>query len=116
GCRGLSGIKRASCGAATPDGAAARTQGDAGNPACESSRRGDLQIAQRRTRDRRSLRHTQTGLSAARRFIKIVARISGNRRTDLRTPAMDREFGTIDFLTLPDLRALPAIIRAHFLR
>jgi len=29
---------------------------------------------------------------------------------------MDREFGTIDFLTLLDLRALPAIIRAHFLR
>jgi putative hemolysin len=31
-------------------------------------------------------------------------------------PAIDREFGTIDFLTLLDLRALPAIIPAHFLR
>jgi hypothetical protein len=31
-------------------------------------------------------------------------------------PAIDREFGTIDFLTRLDLRALPAIIRAHFLR
>jgi hypothetical protein len=33
-----------------------------------------------------------------------------------RPPASDREFSTIDFLTLLDLRALPAIIRAHFLR
>ena len=31
-------------------------------------------------------------------------------------PAIDREFGTIDFLTLLDLHALPAIVRAHFLR
>ena len=31
-------------------------------------------------------------------------------------PAMDREFGTIDFLTLLDLHALPMIVRAHFLR
>jgi len=29
---------------------------------------------------------------------------------------MDREFGTIDFLTLLDLHALPTIVRAHFLR
>jgi hypothetical protein len=28
----------------------------------------------------------------------------------------DREIGTIDFLTLLDLRVLPAIIRALFLR
>src|SRR5215472_15096525 len=31
-------------------------------------------------------------------------------------PAIDREFGTIDFLTLLDLHALPALVRAHFLR
>ncbi len=31
-------------------------------------------------------------------------------------PAIDREFGTIDFLTLLDLQALPTIVRAHFLK
>jgi NAD(P)-dependent dehydrogenase (short-subunit alcohol dehydrogenase family) len=31
-----------------------------------------------------------------------------------RPPATDREFGTIDFLTLLDLRTLPAIVRLHF--
>jgi putative hemolysin len=29
-------------------------------------------------------------------------------------PAIDREFGTIDFLTLLDLDALPAIVRVDF--
>jgi len=31
-------------------------------------------------------------------------------------PAIDREFGTIDFLALLDLHALPAIVRANCLR
>jgi putative hemolysin len=44
-----------------------------------------------------------------RAYLAIGAKICG-------PPAIDREFGTIDFLTLLDLRALPAIIRAHFLR
>jgi putative hemolysin len=44
-----------------------------------------------------------------RAYLAIGARICG-------PPAMDREFGTIDFLTLLDLYALPAIVRAHFLR
>ena len=42
-------------------------------------------------------------------YLSIGAKICG-------PPAIDREFGTIDFLTLLDLRALPAIVRAHFLR
>jgi putative hemolysin len=44
-----------------------------------------------------------------RAYLAIGARICG-------PPALDREFGTIDFLTLLDLHALPAIVRAHFLR
>ena len=44
-----------------------------------------------------------------RAYLAIGARICG-------PPAIDREFGTIDFLTLLDLHALPAIVRAHFLR
>ena len=44
-----------------------------------------------------------------RAYLVIGARICG-------PPAIDREFGTIDFLTLLDLHALPAIVRAHFLR
>jgi putative hemolysin len=44
-----------------------------------------------------------------RAYVAIGARICG-------PPAIDREFGTIDFLTLLDLHALPAIVRAHFLR
>ena len=44
-----------------------------------------------------------------RAYLAIGARICG-------PPAIDREFGTIDFLTLLDLQALPAIVRAHFLR
>jgi len=44
-----------------------------------------------------------------RAYLAIGARICGQ-------PAIDREFGTIDFLTLLDLRALPALVRAHFLR
>ena len=42
-------------------------------------------------------------------YLAIGAKICG-------PPAMDREFGTIDFLTLLDLHALPTIVRAHFLR
>ena len=42
-------------------------------------------------------------------YLFIGAKICG-------PPAMDREFGTIDFLTLLDLHALPMIFRAHFLR
>jgi putative hemolysin len=44
-----------------------------------------------------------------RAYLAIGAKICG-------LPAIDREFGTIDFLTLLDLYALPAIVRAHFLR
>jgi putative hemolysin len=44
-----------------------------------------------------------------RAYLSIGAKICG-------PPALDREFGTIDFLTLLDLDALPAIVRAHFLR
>jgi len=44
-----------------------------------------------------------------RAYLAIGAKICG-------PPAMDLEFGTIDFLTLLDLHALPAIVRAHFLR
>ena len=44
-----------------------------------------------------------------RAYLAIGAKICG-------PPAIDREFGTIDFLTLLDLQSLPAIVRAHFLR
>jgi putative hemolysin len=44
-----------------------------------------------------------------RAYLAIGARICG-------PPAIDRDFGTIDFLTLLDLHALPAMVRAHFLR
>jgi hypothetical protein len=44
-----------------------------------------------------------------RAYLAIDTKICG-------PPAIDREFSTIDSLTLLDLRALPAIIRAHFLR
>ncbi len=44
-----------------------------------------------------------------RAYLAIGAKICG-------PPAIDREFGTIDFLTLLDLHALPGIVRAHFLR
>ncbi len=44
-----------------------------------------------------------------RAYLSIGAKICG-------PPAMDGEFGTIDFLTLLDLHALPMIVRAHFLR
>jgi hypothetical protein len=44
-----------------------------------------------------------------RAYLAIGARICG-------LPAIDREFGTIDFLALLDLHALPAIVRANFLR
>jgi putative hemolysin len=42
-------------------------------------------------------------------YLAIGAKICG-------PPAIDREFGTIDFLTLLDLHSLPAIVCAHFLR
>ena len=42
-----------------------------------------------------------------RAYLAIGAKICG-------PPAIDREFGTIDFLTLLDLHALPSIVRAHF--
>jgi putative hemolysin len=43
-----------------------------------------------------------------RAYLAIGAKICG-------PPALDREFKTIDFLTLLDLRALPAAVRNHFL-
>lgn len=42
-----------------------------------------------------------------RTYLALGARICG-------APAIDREFGTIDFLTLLDLRALTATARSHF--
>jgi putative hemolysin len=42
-----------------------------------------------------------------RAYLSIGAKICG-------PPAIDREFGTIDFLTLLDLNALPLMVRAHF--
>jgi len=52
-----------------------------------------------------------TGASAKllRAYLAIGAKICG-------PPAVDREFGTIDFLTLLDLQGLPGIVRSHFLR
>ena len=44
-----------------------------------------------------------------RAYLTIGAKICG-------PPAIDREFGTIDFLTLLHLDRLPAIVRTHFLR
>jgi len=44
-----------------------------------------------------------------RAYLAIGAKICG-------PPAIDREFGTIDFLTLLDLHTLPAIVRTHFFR
>jgi putative hemolysin len=44
-----------------------------------------------------------------RAYLMIGARICG-------PPALDREFGTIDFLTLLDLEALPGIVQSHFFR
>jgi len=43
-----------------------------------------------------------------RAYLSLGARICG-------PPALDREFKTIDFLTLLDLHALPAAVRNHFL-
>ena len=44
-----------------------------------------------------------------RAYLAIGAKICG-------PPGIDRDFGTIDFLTLLDLHLLPAIVRAHFPR
>ncbi len=41
-------------------------------------------------------------------YLTVGARICG-------PPALDRQFGTIDFLTLLDLEALPSLVRARFL-
>jgi putative hemolysin len=43
-----------------------------------------------------------------RAYLSLGAKICG-------PPALDREFKTIDFLTLIDLRALPETVRNHFL-
>src|SRR6266705_5614838 len=43
-----------------------------------------------------------------RAYLAIGAKICG-------PPAIDREFGTIDFLTLLDLHTLPMMVRTHFL-
>jgi len=51
----------------------------------------------------------QASAKLLRAYLTIGAKICG-------PPAIDREFGTIDFLTLLDLQDLPAIVRAHFLR
>jgi putative hemolysin len=51
----------------------------------------------------------QASAKLLRAYLAIGAKICG-------PPALDREFGTIDFLTLLDLQDLPAIVRSHFLR
>jgi len=43
-----------------------------------------------------------------RAYLSIGAKICG-------PPALDRQFKTIDFLTLLDLHSLPALVRARFL-
>ena len=43
-----------------------------------------------------------------RSYLAVGAKICG-------TPALDREFGTIDFLTVIDLWTLPAAISARFI-
>jgi putative hemolysin len=43
-----------------------------------------------------------------RAYLSLGAKICG-------PPALDREFKTIDFLTLLDLRAIPETVRHHFL-
>ena len=52
-----------------------------------------------------------TGASSRllRAYLTIGAKICG-------PPAIDSDFGTIDFLTLLDLYALPVLVRAHFFR
>jgi putative hemolysin len=50
----------------------------------------------------------QASAKLLRAYLAIGAKICG-------PPAIDREFGTIDFLTLLDLQDLPAIVRSHFL-
>ena len=52
---------------------------------------------------------TQASSKLLRAYLAIGAKICG-------PPAIDREFGTIDFLTMLDLQALPMIVRAHFLK
>jgi putative hemolysin len=42
-----------------------------------------------------------------RTYLSIGAKICG-------PPAIDREFGTIDFLTLLDLHTLDAAVKTHF--
>jgi putative hemolysin len=44
-----------------------------------------------------------------RAYLAIGAKICG-------PPAIDRDFGTIDFLTILDLQDLPGIVRSHFWR
>jgi putative hemolysin len=58
-----------------------------------------------------SPRPVTAGASAKllRAYLMIGGRICG-------PPALDREFGTIDFLTLLDLHTLPAMVTAHFFR
>ena len=61
------------------------------------------------TADMPSSATTGTSSRLLRAYLTIGAKICG-------PPAIDRDFGTIDFLTLLDLHALPAIARAHFLQ
>jgi putative hemolysin len=44
-----------------------------------------------------------------RAYLAIGAKICG-------PPAIDKEFGTIDFLTLLNIQSLPAVVRTHFFR
>jgi putative hemolysin len=49
-----------------------------------------------------------TSAKLLKAYLAIGAKICG-------PPAIDREFGTIDFLTLLDLQKVPAIVHSHFL-
>jgi putative hemolysin len=55
----------------------------------------------------RTAPHPATAPKLLRAYLAIGAKICG-------PPAIDREFGTIDFLTLLDLQAVPMMVRAHF--
>ncbi len=52
--------------------------------------------------------HAVTIPKLLRAYVSIGAKIAG-------PPAIDREFGTIDFLTILDLHQLPAMVRSRFL-
>jgi putative hemolysin len=85
--------------------------GDPGPPVAAFYERRRRSQTAARTNPPGSTSPATTGASAKllRAYLMIGAKICS-------LPAIDREFGTIDFLTLLDLTTLPAIVRAHFFR